>query len=130
MARHFEKYIDIEKLFSLGTKYAEEKLPEMNLFWKDVFKAYLELNSKNEFRSPDTFLASSLFYNDNLKIGREVIYFRQFYEKGIRFINDMINTNNNFFTLPEFQQHSGININFLQYHGLVSSLKSFQKRTK
>ncbi len=52
----------------------------------------------------NTFLTSSLFYNDNIMIGRETVYIRQFYDKGIRFINDMINENEhfNFFSLTSF----------------------------
>ena len=49
------------------------------------------------------------------------------YNKGIKYINDLINENGKFYTETEFSAKTGIRTNFLQYSGLIKAIKIYLK---
>ena len=72
------------------------------------------------------FLSSPLLYNYNVKIGGTPINFDSWHEKGLFYINDILNENGSIYTLIELQENLKIKINFLQYLGLTASLNTFK----
>ena len=75
-------------------------------------------------------LQTPIFYNENIKIGGSYIFYKAWYKKGIRYLNDLINENGKFYSHVEFQEITGINSNTLQYHGTINAIKAYLKDIK
>ena len=122
--------IEMEKLVAYNTKYTEKTLNNVqNVFWKDVLQSFINMNKVVELE-PEQVLKSPLFYNDNIKIGETYIYHSSWFQKGIRYINDLLNVNGEFYTYEQFKDITGINSNTLLYHGTIRAVKSYFKEIK
>ena len=97
-----------------------------NKFWKDVLRSLININKKSVVSEADI-LKSPIFYYGNIKIGGTYIFYRLWYRKGIKYINDLINENGKFYTETEFSAKTGIKTNFLQYSGLIKAIKIYLK---
>ena len=92
-----KQYLQIEQLIGCNTKYLEKVILQLpNHFWKDVLPSMISINTKLEF-TEDSILKSPIHYNGNMKIGDSHVYFKAWFNKGIRFINDLVNENGNFY---------------------------------
>ena len=62
-------------------------------------------------------LDSPLWHNDNIGCGK--ISFKNWHEKGIRVVFDIIGQNDKFYTFEQLKTKYNINVTFLdyQYHG-------------
>ena len=122
--------VDTQSLLHFGTAYIAEKILPItkNKFWKDVFRAHMHLSSKQTPTELDHFQTNPLFLNENIKIGNKPVYNKSCIDNGIRYINDIIKQDGNFFTYEELKRTYNVNINFLQYSGLVRSATDWKKK--
>ena len=122
--------VSIENMLSLGTSYITEKiLPKIkNKFWKDVFLSHIQISKKVIPTEVEQFLAYPIFFNKNIKIGNKTIYNKSCIENGIKFINDITKENGNIYTYDELKATYNVNINFLQYSGMVKSVLDWKKK--
>ena len=75
-----------------------------------MFMAYSTLLSMHY----DNISCQPLWNNDYIKIGNSSIYNKNLCQKGVRFVNDILDTNVDFFfSLEHFQEKYNIQINFL-----------------
>ena len=75
-------------------------------------------------RSCDNISCQPLWNNDYIKIGNSSIYNIKLCQKGVRFVNDILETNGDFFfSLKHFQEKYNIQINFLFYRGLCDAIR-------
>ena len=51
------------------------------------------------------------------------IYIKQWFQKGIAHINDLITEDGNFLSLEKLQDLYKVRTNFLTYHGIVAAIK-------
>ena len=51
-------------------------------------------------------------------------------KKSVRYINDLVNENGRLYEQVEFTQKTGIQTNFIQYNGLIQSIKQYLKQQK
>ena len=120
----------MEKLCSCHIKYAESFLSKTyNKFWKDVLQAFININ-KNINLKDDMVWQTPLFYDINIKIGGSHIFYKTWFDKGIRFLNDLIHENGELYSHEKFQENTGINSNTLQYQGTIKSVKEYLKTIK
>lgn len=121
-------HIKLEKLTSCNVEYIRDIYNTINnQFWKDVLKAFLEINCKMEI-DEEHVLKSPIFCNKNIKVGRNHIFYKTWYDKGIRFVNDLVNDNGNFKNYQEIKITTGTFGNFLEYQGVIDSLKHYLKK--
>ena len=122
-----KQYLQIEQLIGCNTKYLEKVILQLpNHFWKDVLQSMISINTKLEFTEA-SILKSPIHYNGNIKIGGSHVYFKSWFNKGIRYINDLVNENGNFYQQNEFTLITGIHTIFLQYNGLIKAIQHFLK---
>ena len=76
-----------------------------NNFWKDVLQAFINIDKKMEINERSV-LKTPIFYNENIKIGNSYIFYSASFKKGIRFINDLVKDNGEFFTQGEFTDNT------------------------
>ena len=94
-------HINLEMLTSCNVEYIQDILSTLNnQFWKDVLKSFLDINYKTEI-GEEQILKSPLFYNRNIKISRKYVFYKTWYDKGIRFVNDLVNQNGSFYSYQE-----------------------------
>ena len=129
--QHFIKSeIDMKKLAACKTKYIEKIFSKVqNRFWKDVLQSFININ-KVKVSKQEQVLKSPLFLNENIKIGGSYIYYSSWFQIGIRYINDLIKDNGEFYTYEEFKDITGIHPNTLVYHGTIRAIKSYLKKIK
>ena len=120
-----KQYIQVEKLTGCSAKYLEKVLLQLpNHFWRDVIQSFISIN-KNITNTEDNILKSSIFYNNNIKIGGSHIFLKSWFDRGIKDINDLIDENGKFYQLNEFKMKTGIQTNFLEYNGLIKSIRHY-----
>ena len=126
-------YIDLNQFGCCGALYAKRKIPTLtNLFWKDVLKAHVELQrtSVQTNYTIENLLSSSIYYNENIIIGSGTHFVKHWYHNGLNYINDMINIDGTFHTLQELNHTYNINMNFLQYLSITTSIKNLIRNTQ
>ena len=122
-------HINLEMLTSCNVEYIQDILSTLNnQFWKDVLKSFLDINYKTEI-GEEQILKSPLFYNRNIKIDRKYVFYKTWYDKGIRFVNDLVNQNGSFYSYQEVGI-DGSPLNILKYQGFIDSLKHFLSHTQ
>ena len=86
-------------LSSCNVEYIRDILSTMNnQFWKYVLKYFLYINYKTEI-CEEQILKSPLFYNRNIKI--DGLFYKTWYDKGTRFVNDLVNHDGSFYSYQE-----------------------------
>ena len=116
-------------ILSFGFRFINNKCKDIkNLFWKDVFLAFGRFIELIQINTEEKVLACACYY-DRINIGN--VFFKQnWYDNGIRTVNDFIYDNGELYTIEQLKQKYTIEINFLQYHGLKASLKSITQVNK
>ena len=97
----------------------KQALSIRNPFWKDVCNAYNHLLT-NYCNVPS---CQPLWKSCLIKINNSSVYYKQWYDKGVRFVNDLLDNNGSFLSFDEFQTKYNITTNFIQYYGLCRSIK-------
>ena len=121
------KYVNIEKLTAVDTKYAEEIMKKIdNPFWKDVLTGFIKTNKNTELEEGIShILKIPIFYNSNICIDKKYVFWKDWYMKGIRFINDIVKENGEFYNQDELEAKYNITTNYLHYQGITKSIKVF-----
>ena len=118
--------IDFKILFNTGKMYAEKICLHLkNKFWLDVLKNYILYIEKLPILNCDDILDMPLFYNHNFKISNSFIYIKCLYERGIRFVRDIMIERNCFISKESLDTQLGTNVNFLLYQGLINVIKKY-----
>ena len=119
--------IDTFKLTSCGPTYIKFcKDRTNNLFWKDVFDAWLTLITKENSINADNLLLMPIWYNEKILIENKPIFWTNWYKKGILVVNDIWN-NGSFFTYDEFKERFDFNCNYVQYFSVISAIKKIMR---
>ena len=63
-------------------------------------------------------------------MGGQTIYYDKWFKNGVRFINDLVKDNGEFFSYQDFWERARVQINFLQYVGTIQAIKTYIKKKK
>ena len=86
--------INFNKLFVSGRCYANDVQNKIkNKFWIDVLRAYSDVLQLNGENTEYYILSSPIFHNNNITIGSKPIYIKDWDQKGVKNINDLVNAN-------------------------------------
>ena len=123
-------FVDINILSNCGREYIQIcQNKSKNKFWKDVFKAWGRLGYKQdtEILCENNLLKSPLWYNKKILINKKPIFYKEWYQRGVTLINDLIKSSHpySFYTHEEFTQTFGVTCHFLEYNGVVSAVKKY-----
>ena len=118
---------DMSKIINCGSEYVDVvKNKCINKFWTEVFESFktlIEIEMQNNTTLP---LQSPIWYNSNIKIGNKVVFYKEWYKRGIRYIADLLNKDNRdeFMNFEQFEREYKIKSNFVTYHGLINAIKT------
>ena len=77
----------------------------------------------------DQFTSEHLFYNKNICINNQTVYFKNWVENNVLKISQMLKDDGQFLTVDEFQtKYTNIRTNFLSYNGLVNAIKAYMRK--
>ena len=100
----------------------------MNDFWKHVFFAYKELSTCINVKADDEFLSEPIFYNENIKIDKKVIFKKSWYDAGVYKISHLVDQNGQFLTFDNFVTKFSLNDqNFVFYRGCIESVQKYMR---
>lgn len=115
-----------------GSEYIKQiQTHNSNVFWNDVFNAWYKLRLKEEpYKNNNcSLLKAPLWYNKNIVVGKKTVFFRNWFNNGITIINDLIKDKKtcSFYSFGEFCELHGNVTNYLQFHGILRSIKNYLK---
>lgn len=95
----------IDKVFNTGKQFCKLIISKIkNAFWIDVLKAYMVFVGKLCIDSIEQVLHMPLFYNHKLLAGNRYIYIQTLYNKGVKFVKDILNPQGDFVDLNYLEQ--------------------------
>ena len=97
----------------------------VNVFWTDVFDAYFEVGRKTIVVNIDELASEPFFCNDKILIARAPFLSRNWIQKGVYIIGNLLDENGQFLKYQAFKDKYGIETNFLLYNGCVQSIKKY-----
>ena len=120
--------IKINHLLQFGIEYVEKVLKDIkNNFWKDVLVSWRNMVRKKDNSYADIkledLLKSPLWYNSQIRINNVHVYYKTWHEKGILYINDLTKDDGTLLTYEEFITKYQLNTNFIEFEGLLQSVK-------
>ena len=120
--------INLNKLLVFGSCYAIDVQNKIkNKFWIDVLRAYSDVLQLSGENTEYYILSSPIVYNNTITIGSKPIYIKEWDQKGVKNINDLVHENGDFLTQDEFEHTFNIKTNFVQYLGLKRAIVAYAR---
>lgn len=124
-----ELYPFTEKFLSFGSDYIDSNIQRIdNCFWKDAYIALSLFYKQVKPNSLKEFYQTPLWLNPNIKVGGNSVHLCHWHNKGILCINDLLNPNGSVMTLVDFQHKYNIHTNFIEFEGLLSSIRIYKQK--
>ena len=113
----FEKYGGLQ--FILNCNYDVKYFEKLPNFYKEILKYFSDL--KALYNSDLTSNRDiTLFNNKEILIGRKSLFNKEWFDKGIRTINDLLDNDGKFLSFESFQNKFGLKrTNFLQFYQVI-----------
>ena len=105
------KDITLQHLVHCGLQKDHKLLQNLPTFYKEIITTWFEL--KEKYTDPTDKAYESLWYNKNVKVDGNPIFWNQWYIKGVFFIKDIIQENGDFMSIDTLYNIYGIHTNFL-----------------
>jgi len=95
-----------------------------NAFWKDVLLAWAKIKRNHSPETLEDVLKSSIWDNEQFKIGGKEFNFKKWREAGIYFVADIINENDHcFYSHNDLESKYNIRVNPLDYNCVCRAIK-------
>ena len=94
-----------------------------NQFWIDVFKAWKSVVDNYKQTEEINAMESPIWHNEKITIGNKTVFYKEWYIKGVRYIQDLVNDDNDFYNYVQFQNAYNIKTDFITFHGILSRVK-------
>lgn len=115
-------HVDFQMLFSLGPGYIPRLCEDIsNPFWKDVLRSWACFCEEIKIESVCQILNSPIWNNTNMVRG-QTFYIKDWFEKGIRQISDLLDNQGNFYDFETFKTIFNIRGTFLEYNALLTKI--------
>ena len=123
-----ETHTKAQHIVVFGDDYIKTLLPIENPFWRDCLIHWSEfLKLQNLSKTSKDSISTSLWYNSDIQIENKPIYYKQFEKNGIYYVNDLLDDDNQFYSLENIKKKINTNINFLSYVSLIRAVKEMLK---
>ena len=73
-------------------------------------------------------LKQTIWMNSHIKIEQKVIYYKNWYQKGVKYIHDLLGQDGSFLSVDDFNIKYGLNVNFIMYYGILSAIPNGWKQ--
>ena len=90
-------YPNIKDFYLFGQEFLTAKLNHIDhKFWFDTLQSWTNFVNKIKYRTWDDFLKMPIWYNRLLKVGGKSIFYKNWFEKGIINVYDIVDSKGNF----------------------------------
>ena len=120
----YPKVVWFEQLGS-SLHFQEHKV---NKFWSCVFMAYKEFGKQIHVENSEELVAEPIFCNQNILVGNRIIFYKNWIDKGVCHIKNMLNDNGTFMSFKSFKEKFGIKTDYITYIGCVQAIKSYIRK--
>ena len=103
---------------------------EVNKFRSHVFMAYKEFGKQIHVENSEELVAEPIFCNQNILVGNRIIFYKNWIDKGVCHIKNMLNDNGTFMSFKSFKEKFGIKTDYITYIGCVQAIKSYIRKTE
>ena len=124
-------HIECQKLIGCSAQYIKKRIDNIkNTFWVDVLNSFLKFNDKLKITDEESVIKCPIFHNKHIQIDGNTIFYDSWYRNGVRFVNDLLKENGEFYNIQEFSEIYGIKMNYLQYWGTLNAIKTYLRKEK
>ena len=88
-----------------------------NPFWRNLIDNWSEL-----YIEPTNPQCQPLWYNQQIKVGGEVVYYNNWSNAGVNYVNDLLDNNGVFYNVMDFNLTYNLNENFLRFASIISAI--------
>ena len=114
---------DIYLIFQFGSTFASKIADRTcNLFWKEVIQYYAEFD-KILIHTKEELASIPLWHNPSIVVAKKTVYYREWYLKGIRNIQDLLRTDGSVMSYQDFCHTYGMQPAITLYIGIVNAVK-------
>jgi hypothetical protein len=86
-----ENNVNLHKLIDTGSDYILQVVENVkDEFWKDVMTAYKEIQDKIVIKYWQDYVSQPLWYNHKFKVENQSIFYKLWYDKGIKNVHDLL----------------------------------------
>ena len=103
---------------------------KVNKFWSHVFMAYKEFGKQIHVENSEELVAEPIFCNQNILVGNRIIFYKNWIDKGVCHIKNMLNDNGTFMSFKSFKEKFGIKTDYITYIRCVQAIKSYIRKTE
>ena len=101
-------------------------MPLLPLFYRDVLNAWEEIIMHTPTTKEE--IENEILWNNHLvTIGGKSIFYRQWFNAGVKTLSDILDEEGKFLSFPEFRKKYKIKTNFLRYLGLCNAIPKYWK---
>ena len=100
-------------------------LTKIYLYFTVLLDYFQELTKFSEYDKNNDLI---LWNNRRITIERNSVLWKQWFDQGVTFISDLMNSNGKFLTFEEFQNKFEIKANYLHYFQLIAAIPPDLKR--
>ena len=102
------------------------EFPFLPLFYRDVLNAWEEIIMHTPTTKEE--IENEILWNNHLvTIGGKSIFYRQWFNAGVKTLSDILDEEEKFLSFPEFWKKYKIKTNFLRYLGLCNAIPKYWK---
>ena len=114
--------MNFSKLISFGDGYAKQKVIDLrNPFWSDILNSWKGFINNTKIENLTEILYSPIWFNSNLLRG-ENLFIKNWYEKVLRTIIDLLNYNGDFYAFDEFKGMLNVQGAILDFQSVISKI--------
>ena len=103
---------------------------EVNKFWSHVFMAYKEFGKQIHVENSEELVAELIFCNQNILVGNRIILYKNWIDKGVCHMKNMLNDNGTLMSFKSFKEKFGIKTDYITYIGCEQAIKSYIRKTE
>ena len=97
-----------------------------NQFWHNILQAWKTLNKIQQAQNDCELLRNCIWYNS--QISKNIIFFPDWYKKGIYLVNNIINTDGKLISIRDLNNKFNINVNILNYYAIKAKIELFTSK--
>ena len=126
----FQQYISHMKVQDVffSRCFLTFNLSNLPLFYQDIINTWKEIQLMYIPNSGTDILNEMLWHNNFITIERKPIFFKHWYDRGIKFIRDIVDNNGTFLSVEDLRTKYGINTHFLEYYSIRSAIPGHWKQ--
>ena len=121
--------LTVEKLSCYGDYFIQSKNKKLsNPFLKDVLHSRLLFQQKQIFEKMEEIISCNIWYDSKITVDGKTILYKTYFEKGIVFIQDLMNEYGHFMNYDTFRIKYNLKTTFLEYrilHRIIATNNIF-----